>query len=264
MKTGEDEVYPPAAFMDEAAKYCRASSGLRGAAIVAKWPNKAFNTLVLTKVVAEVVWPARQTIDMQQMELLRDAIMEVFPWAFNVVFEDDYEWPERGQTQTTATKRDVVVRVVWVELVLRLGIAAKRGLERSVQHLLPRPPEDRAEAATGRVTIVEPEEENVRRDLGADVARAYSKGRAAVAKLNTEADTAEFRRRKLSKSLAVRWMRRMRNDFAADENHNPPELVHLRAHAISDVRRSNVMVVDDRDAKAVTEWRFVCGLTFGM
>ena len=46
-------------------------------------------------------------------------------------------------------RNEVVVRVVWVELVLRLGIAAKRGLERSVQHLLPMPPEYGAEAATG-------------------------------------------------------------------------------------------------------------------
>ena len=58
-----------------------------------------------------------------------------------------------------------------------------------------------------RVAIVEPETENARRDLGADVARAYGKGREAVATLNAEADTAEFRRRKLYKSLAVRWMK---------------------------------------------------------
>ena len=63
MKIGEDEVYPPAAFMDEAVKYCRASSGLRGAAIV-KWSHKAFSTLVLTRTVMELVWPARQSIDM--------------------------------------------------------------------------------------------------------------------------------------------------------------------------------------------------------
>ena len=49
------------------------------------------------------------------------------------------------------------MRVVWVELVLRLGIAAKRGLERGVQHLLPQPPEDGAEATAVRVTIVEPD-----------------------------------------------------------------------------------------------------------
>ena len=55
-----------------------ASSGLRGAAI-AKWSHRAFNTLVLARAVTELVWPARQSIDMQQMELLRDAIMEVFP-----------------------------------------------------------------------------------------------------------------------------------------------------------------------------------------
>ena len=122
-----------------------------------------------------------------------------------------------------------------------------------MQHLLPMPPEDGAEATTGRVSIGEPAEENARRDLGADVARAYSKGRAATAALNTEADTAEFRRRKQYKSLTVRWMRRMRNDVAADENHVTPELVHLRANAISDVRRRNVMVVDDRDAKAAKE-----------
>jgi len=125
-------------------------------------------------------------------------------------------------------------------------------MERLVQHLLPQPPEEGAETAV-RVTIVEPETENARRDLGADVARAYGKEREVVAALNAEADTAEFRRRKLYKSLAVRWMKRMRNDVAADENHNPPELVHLRANAISDVRRRNVMVVNDRDAKPVTE-----------
>ena len=95
----------------------------------------------------DLVWPARQSIDMQQVELLRDAVMEVFPWAFNVVFEDDYEWPERGQTQTVASKRDVDVRVTWVELVLQLGVAARRGTERLVQHLLPQPPEEGAEAA---------------------------------------------------------------------------------------------------------------------
>ena len=251
MKIDEDAVYPPAAFMDEAAKHCRASSGLRSAAI-AKWSHKAFHTLVMVRAVTDLVWPARQSIDMQQVELLRDAVMEVFPWAFNVVFEDDYEWPERGQTQTAASKRDVVVRVVWVELVLRLGVAARRGTERLVQRLLPQPPEDGAEAAV-RVMIVEPETENARRDLGADVAREYGKGREAAATINTEVDTAELRRRKRYKPLAVRRTKRMRNDVAADENHNQPELVHLRANAISDVRRRNVMVVDDRDAKAATE-----------
>ena len=105
MKIGEDGVYPPAAFMDEAAKHCRASSGLRSAAIV-KWSHKTFRTLVMMRAVTDLVWPARQSIDMQQVGLLRDAVMEVFPWAFNVVFEDDYEWPERGQTQTVASKRE--------------------------------------------------------------------------------------------------------------------------------------------------------------
>ena len=147
----------------------------------------------VSRAVMDLVWPARQSIDMQQVELLRGAVMEVFPWAFNVVFEDDYEWPERGQTQTVASKRDVAVRVVWVELVLRLGVAARRGMERLVQHLLPQPPKEGAEAAV-RVAIMEPETENARRDLGADVARAYGKEREAVATLNAEADTAEFRR----------------------------------------------------------------------
>ena len=64
---------------------------------------------------------------MQQIVHLRDAVLEVFPWAFNVFFEDDYEWPESGQqTQTAASKRDVAVCVVWVELTLRLGLAAWR------------------------------------------------------------------------------------------------------------------------------------------
>ena len=169
-----------------------------------------------------------------------------------MIFEDDYEWPESGQTQTAASKRDVVVRVIWVELTLRLGLAAWRGRERLVQHLLPKPPEDGDEAAA-RVTIADRDTENARRDLGVDVARAYGKAREAVTKLNTEEDTAEFRRRKMYKSLAMRWMKRMRNDAAADEEHVLPELVQLRANAISDVRRRNVMVVDDRGAKTTTE-----------
>ena len=48
MKTGEDEVYPPAAYVDEAAKHCRASSGMRSAVIV-KWPHKTFSTLVMVR-----------------------------------------------------------------------------------------------------------------------------------------------------------------------------------------------------------------------
>ena len=119
--------------------------------------------------------------------------------------------------------RDVVVRVVWVELVLRLGVAARRGMERLVQHLLPQPSKDGAEAEV-RVTIVEPETENARRDLGVDVVRAYGKGREVAATINAEADTAELRRQKHYKPLAVRWMKRMCNQVAADENHHPPEL----------------------------------------
>ena len=46
MKIGDDKVYPPAAFMDEAVKHCRASSGMRSAAIV-KWSHKTFHTLVM-------------------------------------------------------------------------------------------------------------------------------------------------------------------------------------------------------------------------
>jgi hypothetical protein len=71
-------------------------------AVIACWSNKAFDTLVLVRAVTELVWPGRQSLDMQQIEHLRDAVLEVFPWAFNVVFEDDYEWPESGQTQTAA------------------------------------------------------------------------------------------------------------------------------------------------------------------
>ena len=78
MKVGEEEVYPPAAFMDEAVTHCRASSGLRNAAI-AKWPHKAFDTLVMVRSVTDLVWPARQSLDMQQVEQLRDAVLEVFP-----------------------------------------------------------------------------------------------------------------------------------------------------------------------------------------
>jgi len=58
-----------------------------------------------------------------------------------------------------------------------------------------------------------------------------------VALLNTQQeDTAGFRRRKMYKSLALRWMKRMRNDVAEDSARVMPELVHLRASAINDVR----------------------------
>ena len=50
MKIGEDGVYPQAAFMDEAAKHCRASSGMRRAAIV-KWSHKMFHTLVMVRAI---------------------------------------------------------------------------------------------------------------------------------------------------------------------------------------------------------------------
>ena len=58
MKIGEGEVYPPATYVDEAAKHCRASSGMRSAAI-AKWPHKTFKTLVMVRAVTDLVWPAR-------------------------------------------------------------------------------------------------------------------------------------------------------------------------------------------------------------
>ena len=141
--------------------------------------------------------------------------------------------------------------MIWVELVLRLGLAAWRGRERLVQHLLPKPPEEDDETPA-RVMIVDRDTESVRRDLGVDVARAYCKAREAVVKLNTEEDAAEFRRRTMYKSLALRWMKRMRNEVAEDIAHVFPELVHLRASAISGVRRCNVMAVNDRSAKAHT------------
>ena len=45
----------------------------------------------------------------------------------------------------------------------------------------------------------------------------------------------------------------MRNHVAEDGSHVLPELVQLRANAISDVRRCNVIAVDDRSAKATTK-----------
>ena len=71
-----------------------------------------------------------------------------------------------------------------------------------------------------------PEENNARRDLGIDVARAFSKARNAAAQINIEDGTAELRRRRLFKAIAVRWMKRLRNEVAEDENHVLPELVH--------------------------------------
>ena len=47
---------------------------MRSAAI-AKWPHKTFRTLVMVRAVADLVWPARQSTGMQQVELLRDAVM---------------------------------------------------------------------------------------------------------------------------------------------------------------------------------------------
>ena len=119
MKIGEEEVYLPAASVDGAIKQCRASSGQRTAAVV-KWLHKSFGALVMVRAVADLVWPSgRQTLDLPLVDHLRDAVLGAFPCAFNVPFEDDYEWPESGQTQADVSKHEMVTRVVWVELILR-------------------------------------------------------------------------------------------------------------------------------------------------
>ena len=90
MKLGEEQVYPPAAFVGGAIKWCRASSGQRTAAVV-KWLHKSFGTCVMVRAVAGLVWPGRKTLDLPLVDHLRDAVLEAFPCALNVPFEDDYE-----------------------------------------------------------------------------------------------------------------------------------------------------------------------------
>ena len=87
-----------------------------------QWPAEGSGRQVIAYVVQHArdgtsgdgpgVWPRRQTLDMPQVAHLRDAVLEASPWAVNVTFEDDYDWPERGQTQADASKREVVTRVV--------------------------------------------------------------------------------------------------------------------------------------------------------
>ena len=36
-------------------------------------------------------------------------------------------WPELGQTQAQVSKREAAMRIIWIELVLRLALAAKHG-----------------------------------------------------------------------------------------------------------------------------------------
>ena len=70
------------------------------------------------------------------MEALRGGLIEVFPWAHNATVGDDYVWPEIGQQQELTSKREVALRIVWIESGLRLALAERHGEERLVRHHL--------------------------------------------------------------------------------------------------------------------------------
>ena len=250
LELSDEEAFPPAAFVERAAKLCRANTAARRAA-VARWNDGAFDALVMVKAVVSLMLPDRVTVDMGHMELMRDAVVKVFPWAFNVSLGDDYEWPELGQTQDAASASCVVHRLVWLETILRLAVGAHHGRAMNVRWLLPRPADDGAEAGAAPARVADPALD-VRRDYGADVAAAGQAARTAANTCANAPEIADCRRRKVFGPMLEKMLRRLRNDVAEDEHHRLPERVTVRATAVSEARRARVMEVDARGCTTVT------------
>ena len=135
MGVPEGETWPSGELLASMEAHSRATSAARNAAVV-KWLGSAFEGMVLTRHVMSLVMGKRKTVESKTMEAVRDGLVEVFPWAHNVVtVGDDYVWPEIGQQQELTSKREVALRILWVGSVLRLALAAKHGEERLVRHL---------------------------------------------------------------------------------------------------------------------------------
>ena len=60
-----------------------------------KWRDSRCSSLVLLKPLVVYVFGASlPAVTMEELEKMRDGVLEVMTWAFGVVLGDDDEWPE--------------------------------------------------------------------------------------------------------------------------------------------------------------------------
>ena len=241
--------WPPDELLASMEAHSRGTSPSRNAAVV-KWLGSAFEGMVLTKHVMFLVMGERQTVESTTMEAVRDGLIEVFPWAHNVTVGDDYAWPEIGQKQDLTSKHEVALRVIWIEAVLRLALAAKHGEEQLVRHMSERSEgvRDREDGAAASSVIRDvantPADSGaVQLKFGTAVMEAHCAMIAAVHAISGESDFADMRRHKMTKTLVMKLARKMRNAVAADGERRAPAGVASRARDLSDVRRGFVAVV---------------------
>jgi hypothetical protein len=102
--------------------------------------------LVLTKMlVSYVMGTDMPATDMEDLEKMRDGLIQALPRAFDVHAEDDDDWPEPGQQSTSDCDASLVARrLAWFEGVLRLTFAARRDRERLVRYMIAKGPDDTA------------------------------------------------------------------------------------------------------------------------
>ena len=241
--------WPPDELLASMEAHSRGTSQSRNAAVV-KWLGSAFEGMVLTKHVMFLVMGERQTVESTTMEAVRDGLIEVFPWAHNVTVGDDYAWPEIGQKQDLTSKHEVALRIIWIEAILRLALAARHGEEQLVRHMSERSEEVREREDARAANSVIRDVANTPSDSGAvqlkfgtAVMEAHGAMVAAAHAISGEADFAEMRRNKMTKTLVMKLARRMRNAVAEDEERRLPAGVSSRARDLSDARRGFVAAV---------------------
>ena len=157
---------------------------------------------------------------------------------------------EVGQQQKSTSKREVALRIVWIESVLRLALAAKHGEERLVRHLSARGNEvaesEDAEAASRVIRDVAntPADAGaIQIKFGAAVMEAHVAMIAATNALTGETDYEEMRRSKMVKTLVMELARKLRNAVAEEEERRLPAGVPSRASEMSSARRGFVAVM---------------------
>ena len=93
-----------------------------------KWRDSRCSSLVLLKPLVVYVFGASlPAVTMSELEKMRDGVLEVMTWAFDVVLGDDDEWPEpRAQDETKSDALKVAKRLAWFEAILRISFAARR------------------------------------------------------------------------------------------------------------------------------------------
>ena len=87
------------------------------------WRDSRYSSLVLLKpLIAYVFGASLPAVTMEELEKVRDGMVEVMTWTFGVVLGDDDEWPEpraHGESKTDAVT--VAKRLAWFEAILRIS-----------------------------------------------------------------------------------------------------------------------------------------------